>query len=200
MLRSLCDPEVEMRATKLQSRRNERRDRIISAATELALKGYDACQIRSVAAAAGMSASTVYQYFPSKDDLLLACFHEWLWDFETEYRCVTSDVDPFHRLLQVSLTVTDRLCSSPQFAAAMIRPYLYADGAAAIQADLVRRQTVRIFIRSVGGEQSAAREIGAAEILSDVWMSNVAAFAQKRIAAGELARRITRTVGLLKGR
>ncbi len=82
----------------------------------------------------------------------------------------------------------------------MIRPYLYADGAAAIQADLVRRQTVRIFIRSVGGEQSAAREIGAAEILSDVWMSNLAAFAQKRIAAGELARRITRTVGLLKGR
>ncbi len=175
-----------------------RRERIVNAATSLALQGYDACQIRTVAATAGMSASTVYQYFPSKDDLLLACFYEWLWDFETEYRC-TSDTDPFQRLLQVSLALTGRLCSSPQFAEAMIRPYLYADGAAATQADLVRRQTVRIFVRAVGSENSATREIGAAEILSDVWMSNVAAFAQQRIAVAELSERIARTVGLLKG-
>ncbi|CRZ16502.1 TetR/AcrR family transcriptional regulator [Mycolicibacterium neworleansense] len=200
MLHSLSRPEPDTRTTKIQTRRAERRDRIIACATELAVLGYDACQIRSVTAAAGVSAGTVYQYFPSKDDLLLACFYEWLWDFETEYRCPTNDPDPFQRLLQVSLTLTDRLCSSPQFAEAMIRPYLYADGTAAIQADLVRRQTVQIFIRSVGGIQSAAREIGAAEILSDVWMSNVAAFTQQRIAVAELTERLTRTVGLLKRR
>ncbi len=184
---------------ELTASRMARRERIVNAATSLALKGYDACQIRSVATAAGMAPSTVYQYFPSKDDLLLACFYEWLWDFETEYRCSTSETDPFQRLLQVSLALTGRLCSSPLFAEAMIRPYLYADGAAATQADLVRRQTVRIFIRAVGGENSAAREIGAAEILSDVWMSNIAAFTQQRIASGELSERIARTVGLLKG-
>ncbi len=175
-----------------------RRERIVRAAMSLALRGYDACQIRSVAATAGMSASTVYQYFPSKDDLLLACFYEWLWDFETEYRCGTSDTDPFQRLLHVSLALTGRLCSSPQFAEAMIRPYLYADGTAATQADLVRRQTVRIFIEAAGGATSPPREIGAAEVLSDVWMSNVAAFAQRRIALTELSERLTRTVSLLK--
>ena len=116
-----------------------------------------------------------------------------------EYSCSTNDSVSFQRLLQVALTLTGRLCSSRQFAEAMVRPYLYADGGAATQADLVRRQTVRIFIRSVGGEQSAAKEIGAAEILSDVWMSNVAAFAQGRIAVGELSERLVRTVGLLKG-
>ena len=195
----LPPPEACSGTKELTARRMARRERIVNAATSLALQGYDACQIRSVAAAAGMSSSTVYQYFPSKDDLLLACFHEWLWDFETEYRCVTSDTDPFQRLRQVSLTLTDRLCSSPQFAEAMIRPYLYADGTAAIQADLVRRQTVRIFVGAVGGEHSATREIDAAEILSDVWMSNVAAFAQQRIAVAELSERIARTVGLLKG-
>lgn len=62
----------------------------------------------------------------------------------------------------------------------------------------MRRQTVRIFVRAVGGENSATREIGAAEILSDVWMSNVAAFAQQRIAVADLSERIARTVGLLK--
>ncbi|MFN6552695.1 TetR family transcriptional regulator [Mycolicibacterium septicum] len=199
MLQSLSAPELANRTTRFQVRRAERRDRIISAATELAAQGYDACQIRSVAAVAGMSASTVYQYFPSKDDLLLACFREWLWDFETEYRGVAGEADPFQRLLRVALTLTDRLCSSSQFAEAMIRPYLYADGAAAIQADLVRRLTVRIFIGSVGEGESDARKIGAAEILSDVWMSNVAAFTQHRIAVGELTERLARTVSLLKG-
>lgn len=198
VIHSLRHRELEMRATKLHSRRRERRYRIIASATELALSGYDACQIRSVAAAAGMSASTVYQYFPSKDDLLLACFYEWLWDFETEYRGVAGEADPFQRLLRVAVTLTDRLCASPQLAEAMIRPYLYADGTAAIQADLVRQQTVRIFIGSVDEGNSAAREVGAAEVLSDVWMSNVAAFAQGRIAVGELSERLARTVGLLK--
>ncbi|WP_029110835.1 TetR family transcriptional regulator [Mycobacterium sp. URHD0025] len=179
--------------------RTDRRDRIVDAAMSLATQGYDSCQIRSVATAAGVAAGTVYQYFPSKDDLLLACFHEWLWDFETETYCVTGDPDPFQRLLRAALTLTDRLCSSPRFAEAMIRPYLYADGTAAIQADLVRRQTVRIFVESVGGATSAPQEIGAAEILSDVWMTNIAAFAQQRIALEELSQRLTRTVGLLKG-
>lgn len=176
-----------------------RRERIINAAMALATQGYDACLIRSVAAAAGVAPSTVYQYFPSKEELLLACFYEWLWDFETEFCVVTDDPDPFQRLLQVALTLTDRLCSSPHFAEAMIRPYLYADGTAATQADLVRRQVVRIFISCVGDGESASREIGAAEILSDVWMSNVAAFAQERITVAGLSERLVRTVGLLKG-
>ncbi|OBI61644.1 hypothetical protein A5667_00345 [Mycolicibacterium fortuitum] len=178
--------------------RSERRDRIIASATELAHEGYDTCQIRSVAEAAGVSASTVYQYFPSKDDLLLACFYEWLWDFETEYRGDAGEADPFQRLRRVALTLTDRLCASPRLAEAMIRPYLYADGTAAIQADLVRQQTVRIFVGSVDDGNAAAMEIGAAEILSDVWMSNVAAFAQRRIDARELSERLVRTVGLFK--
>ncbi|MGV0815574.1 TetR family transcriptional regulator [Mycolicibacterium boenickei] len=175
-----------------------RRDRIVNAAMSHASQGYDSCQIRSVATAAGVAAATVYQYFPSKDDLLLACFYEWLWDFETEYRSVTNDPDPFQRLLQVSLSLTDRLTSSPRFAEAMIRPYLSADGTAAAQADMVRRQIVQIFIGSLGEGQLTSHQIGAAEILSDVWMANTAAFTQHRISLGELSQRLTRTVGLLK--
>lgn len=176
-----------------------RRERIVNAAMSHASQGYDNCQIRSVAAAAGVAASTVYQYFPSKDDLLLACFYEWLWDFETEFHCAAGDPDPFHRLLQACLTLTDRLASAPRFAEAMIRPYLYADGTAAVQADMVRRQTVQIFIAAVGDRQSTPYQIGAAEILSDVWMTNIAAFTQQRITFGELSQRLTRTVRLLKG-
>ncbi|CQD10155.1 TetR family transcriptional regulator [Mycolicibacterium conceptionense] len=190
--------ESLLETAELTSNRMARRERIVNAAMSLATQGYDSCQMRSVATAAGVSASTVYQYFPSKDDLLLACFHDWLWGFDPASRA-DGDHDPYEGLLQVALSLTERLCSSPQFAEAMVRPYLYADGTAATQADLVRRQTVRIFIESVGGAGSAPREIGAAEVLSDVWMANVAAFAQRRISAGQLTERLTRTVGLLKG-
>lgn len=178
--------------------RNARRERIISAATELARHGYDACLIRSVASAAGVSASTVYQYFPSKDDLLLGCFYEWLWDFETEHGYGTRDSDPFQRLLHAALKLTEKLTSSPLLAEAMIRPYLYADGTAAAQADIVRGQVVRIFVTAFGDRQLTSRHMDVAELLSDVWMSNVAAFAQQRIAVAELSERIARTVGLLK--
>ncbi|WP_217154818.1 TetR family transcriptional regulator [[Mycobacterium] fortunisiensis] len=194
----LLTPERCSGTTELTAARIARRERIVNAATSLAFQGYDACQIRAVAATAGMSASTVYQYFPSKDDLLLACFYEWLWDFETEYRCATSGTDLFQRLRQVALALTGRLCSSPHFAEAMVRPYLYADGTAATQADRVRRQIVGIFIGSVGQGISASNGTGAAEILSDVWMSNVAAFAQQRITLGEVSERLTRTVRLLE--
>ncbi|OBG89567.1 hypothetical protein A5699_13285 [Mycobacterium sp. E802] len=195
----MSTPALTIAATPLSSRRLARRDRIIQAAMRLATQGYDACQIRSVATAAGVAASTVYQYFPSKDDLLLACFYEWLWDFETEFPRGTAEPDPLQRLLRVALSLTDRLCSSPRFAEALIRPYLYADGTAATQADLVRRQTVRIFVEAVGGGTSTPREIGAAEVLSDVWMTNIAAFTQQRIGSDELSHRLARTVRLLTG-
>ncbi|WKG05917.1 TetR family transcriptional regulator [Mycolicibacterium sp. HK-90] len=191
--------EARVGAVRLTSNRIARRDRIVDAAMSLAAQGYDSCHIRSVATAAGVAAATVYQYFPSKDDLLLACFHEWLWDFETEFRCDTNDPDPFRRLLQVSLTLTDSLSASPRFAESMIRPYLYADGTAAAQADMVRRQLVRIFIGSLGEHELNPRQIGAAEILSDVWMTNIAAFTQQRIPLEDLTQRLARTVALLKG-
>lgn len=188
-----------MGTAELTSNRIARRDRIVDAAMSLAAQGYDSCQIRSVATAAGVAPATVYQYFPSKDDLLLACFHEWLWDFESEFRCVADDPDPFQHLLQVALALTDSLAASPRFAEAMIRPYLYADGAAAAQADMVRRRIVQIFVGSLRVVQLTSHQIGAAEILSDVWMANITAFTQRRITLGELTQRVTRTVGLLKG-
>src|SRR5207302_2802471 len=64
-------PEEDLaRLTVVQKRR---RRRIIDAATQLAAEGgYDAVQMREVAAHADVALGTLYRYFPSKEQLLVA--------------------------------------------------------------------------------------------------------------------------------
>jgi AcrR family transcriptional regulator len=54
-----------------------RRERMVAAAVELATAGgYDAVQMRDVAARAEVALGTLYRHYPSKDDLLLAALTE----------------------------------------------------------------------------------------------------------------------------
>ena len=61
-----------------------RRSRVIDAAMALAAEGgYDAVQMRDVAARAQVALGTIYRYFSSKDHLLAACQVE-LWQSQVE--------------------------------------------------------------------------------------------------------------------
>src|SRR5271166_1040525 len=56
-----------------------RRQRVIDAAMTLALEGgYEAVQMRDVAARADVAMGTVYRYFTSKDHLLAATLVHWV--------------------------------------------------------------------------------------------------------------------------
>src|SRR5215203_2904508 len=60
-----------------------RRQRVLLAALELGADGgYDAVQMRDVAATAEVALGTIYRYFPSKDALLAAAMLEWMEDLE----------------------------------------------------------------------------------------------------------------------
>ncbi|MGW4335927.1 TetR family transcriptional regulator [Rhodococcus koreensis] len=64
----MTDPLKNGRTPEAQAFRLER---VLAAAEELALVGgYDAVQMREVAKVAEVSLSTLYRYFPSKDDLI----------------------------------------------------------------------------------------------------------------------------------
>lgn len=55
-----------------------RRQGLVKAAMALAAEGgYDAVQMRDVAAKARVALGTLYRYFPSKDQLLVAALGEW---------------------------------------------------------------------------------------------------------------------------
>jgi AcrR family transcriptional regulator len=68
-----------MPAETLTANQAARRERVIEAAMDLAGEGgYDAVQMRDVAARAQVALGTIYRYFSSKDHLLAACQLE-LW-------------------------------------------------------------------------------------------------------------------------
>ena len=56
---------------------------MLVAALELGADGgYEAVQMRDVAASAEVALGTIYRYFPSKDALLAAAMLEWMEDLE----------------------------------------------------------------------------------------------------------------------
>ena len=71
----------------LTPKQSDRRRRVIQAAISLATKGgYDAVQMRDVAAEASVALGTLYRYFPSKDQLLVAALNEWAEDMRDRLR------------------------------------------------------------------------------------------------------------------
>jgi AcrR family transcriptional regulator len=68
---------------QLTSSQAARRQRVIAAAMELAAAGgYEAVQMRDVAARADVALGTIYRYFVGKDHLLAAALVEWVRDLE----------------------------------------------------------------------------------------------------------------------
>jgi AcrR family transcriptional regulator len=88
--------------------RNERRQKILSAAAELfGANPYDSVQMRDVAARAEVGKPTLYRYFPSKEELFLEVFKSGLDRLDAEVGGILKDRDQpgpaLERLLQALL-------------------------------------------------------------------------------------------------
>lgn len=185
--------------SKSPPRREERYERIVTAATTLAALSDVKCQIRSVATAAGIAPSTVYRYFTSKDDLLLACLHHWLRDFSATMDASIGCSDFRQGVLEVAKKLTVSLCASPRFTEAVIRPYLYAQGQDSSRAAIVHRQVSEIFCTAMHHGQPSRLHRNVAEILTDIWVTNIVAVSQQRTTLDDLMHRLRMVVNRLQG-
>ena len=107
----------------------ERRDRMLEAAMKLAAEGgYDAVQMREVADGAGVALGTLYRYFPSKMDLVVAVVAEELDLLEAsiERRPPRAASRP-QRVVDVLMRATRGLIREPELADALIRSLLLSD-------------------------------------------------------------------------
>nr|WP_285031714.1 TetR family transcriptional regulator [Mycolicibacterium sp. lyk4-40-TYG-92] len=181
------------------ARRAERYERIVAAATTLAARGTFDCQIRTVAEAAGVAPSTVYRYFTSKDEILLACLLRWLREFSTSTMETGSGKFNCHqRVLELARKLTASMCATPGFTEAVIRPYVYAHGAAAsTRAEMVREELIHIFCRAMSDGEPSPLHRSVAELFTDVWVTNIAAICQHRISIDDLLHRLALIVDAL---
>lgn len=89
--------------TKTEARGGESRRQAVldTAATMFAARGYGETSIRSIATDVGMLPGSIYYHFKSKEDLLLAVYHEGVVRFETaiEQAQASSSDDPWEALL-----------------------------------------------------------------------------------------------------
>lgn len=176
-------------------KRQRGRSHIVIAALEAAAQGYGAVHVRSVADRAGVSTGTIYRFFSSKDDLLVACLHHWL----TQCADVSAPVgaDRYEALVQRATALTRQLCAARALADAVARAYLYGSGSAVANAELVRLTLLRLFADTLGAEPGT-RDHAIAELMTDCWATNVVAVTQNRLSIDEIGRRLEHTVGIVR--
>src|SRR3954454_12993002 len=151
-----------------------RRRRVIDATLELAAGGgFDAVQMRDVAAEAGVALGTVYRYFESKERLLLEANLEQVDALRERLaeRPPTGET-PADRVVDVLRRATRTQTRRPEATAAMVR----ALGSARPEEwDAVARvsEAMTKIITSAMHEGAASVRAGSmARVLSQVWLSS----------------------------
>jgi AcrR family transcriptional regulator len=156
----------------------ERRRRVLAATFELAADGgFDAVQMRDVAAAADVALGTVYRYFSSKERLLLEAMAEQQADLRAYIEThPLSEATAPERVMAVLRRANRSLRRYPDVTAAMVRAF---GSAQTENGDIVRRVTeimTAIITRAVQGSDRHApteREVRVARILMQVWLSSL---------------------------
>jgi AcrR family transcriptional regulator len=155
-----------------------RRRRVLDATLRLAAEGgFDAVQMRDVAAAADVALGTVYRYFASKERLLLEAMAEQQADLRS-YLDVhpPNQQTPAARVVAVMRRANRSLREFPDVTAAMVRSF----GTAQTEnADIVRRVTeimtaiITSAIHAPERRDATERELRVARILMQVWLSSL---------------------------
>ncbi|MHB1855255.1 MAG: TetR family transcriptional regulator [Acidimicrobiales bacterium] len=164
--------EPDSTALPLTLRQLERRERILETAIELAAEGgYEAVQMRDVAARAGVALGTLYRYFSSKDHLLAAAWAHWAARLEPR---ITSrplrGATMAERATDFLHRATRAFEREPLLAAAVLTAAMSTDSAAAGPQQEASGLVGRMLL-SVMAPLSPAVADGIREILNHVWYS-----------------------------
>ncbi|HEY6319865.1 MAG TPA: TetR family transcriptional regulator [Acidimicrobiia bacterium] len=147
-----------------------RRDRVLDAALNLAAEGgYDAVQMRDVAARGQVALGTIYRYFSSKDHLLAACqlelWREMVDRFAQRPAVGSSAAARVVDFLQRAMRAAER---EPRRTAALVTASASPDPAVR-ETQLEIIATMEVVIAAAIGEVDAAIKATAVRTLRTVW-------------------------------
>jgi len=182
----------------LTTSQERRRQRVLQAALELAAEGgYEAVQMREVAATAGVALGTIYRYFTSKDHLLAAAMAQWTGALQA-------------RLMQVAprgSTATDRLvdvlrraCRNLERQPRLTRALITAlsspgEDVAACQHEVEGLMRDLIAAALTGVDEDVCE--GVTAVLRHVWYATLLAWANGRADITEIGDELERAARLL---
>ena len=148
-----------------------RRERVVRAALDLAAEGgYDAVQMRDVAARSEVALGTIYRYFSSKDHLLAASLVTWTNDLERRIaRRPPKGGTPADRVGDVLRRATESMERQPKLTEAVILAISSPDqGAASCQGE-VAGAFARVMDRAMPDDLDPEVRAHVARVLNFVW-------------------------------
>ncbi|GLY73004.1 TetR family transcriptional regulator [Actinoallomurus iriomotensis] len=163
-----AEPAAAGHLTGRSRSQHQRRKRILQAAAALASRGgVEAMQMRTVAERAGVALGTLYRYFPSKMDLVVAVVNEEIDTLEASLdRRPPRSGTPAGRAVEALMRATRGLMREPELADALIRSLLLSD----VKTDLGDRMAAML-ARAADGDVTPGEERHVLlRSLSSVWV------------------------------
>ena len=160
---------VERPLTRAQQ---ARRQRVIDAAIELATEGgYEAVQMRDVAAKADVAMGTVYRYFTSKDHLLAATLVFWIEQLDARLAEQPAKGDTqAARVLDALDRALRAMSRQPKLGAAVFTSLSSPDPAAVVCQQQITKLMEAIVLRAIG--EPAPPDAGErSRMIGHVWYS-----------------------------
>ncbi|NNE73196.1 MAG: TetR/AcrR family transcriptional regulator, partial [Acidimicrobiales bacterium] len=160
--------------TLREQKRAERQARVIETALRLAADGgYEAVQMRDVAARSEVALGTIYRYFSSKDAILIAGLAEWMEVVRDRIdRRVVGLADPAERLDAYLREAGAQSVASPTLMKALITALASTDADVSAHKEAVNLQLGRMIESALAG----APDIDAAgvqRVIRHVWFSAI---------------------------
>src|SRR5438093_1137544 len=175
-----------------------RRARVITGALELADEGgYEAVQMRDVAARAGVALGTIYRYFASKDHLLAAAQVDWLRDTHERLAQRQPKGDtPAERVSDVMRRATRALERQPRLVAALVTAITSPDPA--VRYCQLEVSAISTDILKLGMEDlDSDLQEGVVRVLEHVWFSSLLGWVNGWDNMGQVPDEVEHAVHLL---
>jgi TetR/AcrR family transcriptional regulator, cholesterol catabolism regulator len=184
-------PEETVQQGVRSRSQHQRRKRIVQAAAALASRGgVEAMQMRTVAERAGVALGTLYRYFPSKMDLVVAVVSEELDLLESSIdRRPPRTSNPPQRAVEVLMRATRGLMREPELAEALIRSLLLSD----VKTDFGERMSNLLLRAAVGPESQVPADDERrllVRALSSVWTMEMIEMLRGHATAEEIQSRL----------
>lgn len=182
----------ESASTGVRTRsQHQRRKRIVQAAAALASRGgVEAMQMRTVAERAGVALGTLYRYFPSKMDLVVAVVGEEIDLLESSIeRRPPGATTPPGRAVDVLMRATRGLMREPELADALIRSLIMAEVDTPF-GDRMAGLLLRVAGDGLTAETATEEQFALAGSLASVWVHELLEMLRGRRTYEQIQRRI----------